>query len=177
MKRSISLFLLIAAAAVFFAVSPTAAGGDGRETISRFCATHGDLGLTHGACVAFFTNRNVVPHDASVCRDPDLREQLGADSVGHRKGPDAPAVASTLRRQDAELGRLLEGLSARGLLETTTLLLVSDHGMAPVERLVNLSEALDEADVRASGLEWRGWVDSGLSVRPVAATLNDAFWL
>jgi arylsulfatase A-like enzyme len=91
-------------------------------------------------------------------KDPGERPRLvtswfhGTDGVGHRKGPDAPSAASSLRRQDAELGRLLEGLSARGLLKTTTLLVVSDHGMAPVERLVNLSEALDAAGVRASVL-------------------------
>lgn len=122
--------------------------------------------------------------------DPGERPRLvtswfhGADSVGHRKGPDAPSVASTLRRQDAELGRLLEGLSARGLLETTTLLLVSDHGMAPVERLVNLSEALDEADVRASVLGAGGFAtvragspeDAGNAVE-VARGLGLEAWL
>jgi hypothetical protein len=82
MKRTAIIFFLIALPAVFYAVSPAAAGDKARETTSRFCSTHGDLGLSHGGCVAFFTNSNVVPHDASICRNPSLREQLDADSVG-----------------------------------------------------------------------------------------------
>jgi predicted AlkP superfamily pyrophosphatase or phosphodiesterase len=54
----------------------------------------------------------------------------GADGAGHRVGPDHPAVAEALAGQDAALARLLAGLDARRLWPHTTLLLVSDHGMA-----------------------------------------------
>jgi hypothetical protein len=73
----------------------------------------------------------------------------GADGTAHRYGPDAPQVSRTLRHQDASLGRLLDALAARGLLASTTLLLVSDHGMAAVERSVDLQRALDDAGVPA----------------------------
>lgn len=53
----------------------------------------------------------------------------GADSEGHRHGPDAPETRAALRAQDRELGRLLAGLDARGAWPATTLLVVSDHGM------------------------------------------------
>ena len=82
MKRTVILFLLAALPAVLFAVSPAAAGEQARETTSRFCSTYGDLGLSHGGCVAYFTNGNVVPHDTSICRDPALRKRIGARSVG-----------------------------------------------------------------------------------------------
>jgi hypothetical protein len=82
MKRTAALFLLIALPAVLFCTSPAAAGDKSRETISLFCSTYGDLGLSHGGCVAYFTNHNVVPHDTSICRDPDLRERVGARNVG-----------------------------------------------------------------------------------------------
>jgi predicted AlkP superfamily pyrophosphatase or phosphodiesterase len=73
----------------------------------------------------------------------------GADGVGHRYGPDAREVAEALRAQDAALGVLLDGLEARGLLASTTLLVVSDHGMARVERSVDLEGALAAAGIPA----------------------------
>lgn len=62
-------------------IPPRQATGEDRA-ISRFCHDHRDLNLSHGACVAFLVNRNVVPHDAEVCRDPLIRRQVGADSHG-----------------------------------------------------------------------------------------------
>jgi predicted AlkP superfamily pyrophosphatase or phosphodiesterase len=87
--------------------------------------------------------------------DPAERPRLvtawfhGTDGAGHRHGPDSEQALRALRPQDAQIGRLLEGLAARGLLSSTTLLLVSDHGMARVERVENLAAALDDEHVRA----------------------------
>jgi predicted AlkP superfamily pyrophosphatase or phosphodiesterase len=53
----------------------------------------------------------------------------GADHEGHLHGPDAPETHAAMKEQDAQLARLLAGLDARGAWTTTTLLLVSDHGM------------------------------------------------
>ncbi len=95
--------------------------------------------------------------------DPAERPRLitawfhGADSKGHRHGPDAAQAAEALREQDAELGRLIAGLEARGRVATTTLVIVSDHGMAPVEQTVNLAGALDKAGVRARVLGGGGF--------------------
>jgi len=74
----------------------------------------------------------------------------GADSTGHRFGPDAPEVWRALERQDAAIGRLVSGLDARRAFEDTTLLVVSDHGMLEVERRVDLDEALAAADLPAT---------------------------
>jgi predicted AlkP superfamily pyrophosphatase or phosphodiesterase len=87
--------------------------------------------------------------------DPGRRPRLltawfrGADHAAHEHGPGAEAVRRALRRQDAALGLLLRGLEARGAWASTTLLLVSDHGMASVERRVDLQAALGRADVPA----------------------------
>ena len=62
----------------------------------------------------------------------------GADGAGHRGGPDAEAVAEAVAAQDRELGRLLDGLDQRGLWKVTTLVIVSDHGMAPVGDAIDL---------------------------------------
>jgi len=50
------------------------------------------------------------------------------DTVGHERGPDSPELDAALRAVDTEIGRLVEGLKARGL--TANLVIVSDHGMA-----------------------------------------------
>ena len=57
-------------------------------------------------------------------------EQL--DKAGHDHGPESPQVRRTLGELDAVIGRLRDGLAARGMLETTDLIVVSDHGMATV---------------------------------------------
>lgn len=57
-------------------------------------------------------------------------EQL--DKAGHDYGPDSPQVRATLGQLDAVIGRLYDGLAARGLLDRVDLLIVSDHGMAEV---------------------------------------------
>ncbi|MET0328707.1 MAG: ectonucleotide pyrophosphatase/phosphodiesterase [Luteimonas sp.] len=71
------------------------------------------------------------------------------DSVGHSFGPDAPELHATLRQVDAALGRLVDGLRARGLHDRVNLVVVSDHGMAEVpagqavalEDIVSMEEA------------------------------------
>ena len=73
----------------------------------------------------------------------------GADSMGHRYGPDDEAVTRQLRDQDRELARLLAGLDARGAWAWTTLLVVSDHGMIAVTELVDAGAILEAAGIRA----------------------------
>jgi predicted AlkP superfamily pyrophosphatase or phosphodiesterase len=71
----------------------------------------------------------------------------GADSAGHRHGPDDERVAEAMREQDAELARLLAGLDARHAWDETTLLVVSDHGMIGVREGIDVGAALDEAGI------------------------------
>lgn len=86
---------------------------------------------------------------------PDRRPRLimswwhGADEVGHRLGPDAPEIADAMRAQDRELGRLLRGLDERRAWGRTTLFVSSDHGMAAVERSIDLLGALRAEKIRA----------------------------
>lgn len=57
-----------------------------------------------------------------------------ADRAGHDFGPDSPELNAVLKRLDNQLARLLRGLKARGLRDAVNLVIVSDHGMAPVRR-------------------------------------------
>jgi len=65
------------------------------------------------------------------------------DGTGHRAGPDSPEVDATLARLGAVSERLVEGIRER--TPEAEVLLVSDHGMAPVdpERVAYLDDYLD----------------------------------
>lgn len=69
----------------------------------------------------------------------------GADSMGHRKGPDHPDTYAALVAQDEYLQQLLEGLDARGAWAHATLVVVSDHGMTALTREVDFDPPLDAA--------------------------------
>jgi arylsulfatase A-like enzyme len=72
----------------------------------------------------------------------------GADAAAHRTGLETPGLRRALQAQDAALGTLVAGLDASGAFAHTTLLIVSDHGMAPVGRHVDLGAALRTAGVK-----------------------------
>lgn len=54
------------------------------------------------------------------------------DHTAHDFGPDAPQTNATLQEVDVAIGRLLRGLDKRGLRDRVNIVVVSDHGMAPV---------------------------------------------
>lgn len=54
------------------------------------------------------------------------------DKAGHHYGPDSPEYAAAIVQVDTAIGRLLDGLAARDLDDSTNLIVVSDHGMAQV---------------------------------------------
>jgi arylsulfatase A-like enzyme len=73
----------------------------------------------------------------------------GCDHQGHERGPDHPSIATQLRAQDAQLGRLLEGLDAREAWKHTTLFVVSDHGMTTIERPIDPVAELEAKGIKA----------------------------
>jgi predicted AlkP superfamily pyrophosphatase or phosphodiesterase len=73
----------------------------------------------------------------------------GADHEGHENGPDSDEVTQALVEQDRHLGRLLRELDARGAWSSTTLVVVSDHGMAEVRGTVDVAAALASAGIPA----------------------------
>jgi predicted AlkP superfamily pyrophosphatase or phosphodiesterase len=72
------------------------------------------------------------------------------DTEGHHYGPDSPEVNAAAARVDAAIARLVTGLKARGLYETTNIVVVADHGMAPqpLSGLVEVSTLVDPAKAR-----------------------------
>ncbi len=56
----------------------------------------------------------------------------GADSVGHKSGASSAAYRKAVEHLDYQIGRVCDWLETQGLLETTYLVLVADHGMVDV---------------------------------------------
>ncbi|WP_313348706.1 ectonucleotide pyrophosphatase/phosphodiesterase [Stenotrophomonas sp.] len=92
------------------------------------------------------------------------------DKAGHHFGPDSPEYAAAIAQVDAAIGRLLDGLKARGLSDRTNLIVVSDHGMATVPdgNTVAVEDMVDPAIARN--------VSTGQSIgfAPLPGKQNDA---
>ena len=88
--------------------------------------------------------------------DPALRPRLitswfhGADHEGHVSGPGTDAVGESLAPQNVQIARLIAEIEKRGLFSSTTLIFVSDHGMALAPRRVNLGSRLRNAGLKLS---------------------------
>jgi predicted AlkP superfamily pyrophosphatase or phosphodiesterase len=52
------------------------------------------------------------------------------DNAGHDFSPDAVETRNAVLKVDNDLGRLIDGLKARGIFAQVNLIIVSDHGMA-----------------------------------------------
>ena len=72
------------------------------------------------------------------------------DDAAHRYGVDAPQLDTAIAAVDTVLGRLLDGLAALEVGDRVNVILVSDHGMAPVPRdhVVYLEDYADLSGVR-----------------------------
>lgn len=72
------------------------------------------------------------------------------DTAGHRHGPGASETEAAIASVDASIGRLIDGLKARGLYDDTVLIVVSDHGMAATspDRATYLDDLIDPAAVQ-----------------------------
>jgi predicted AlkP superfamily pyrophosphatase or phosphodiesterase len=89
------------------------------------------------------------------------------DHAGHEEGPDSPAVNAALRKIDAALARLVEGLEARGLFDRTNIVIVSDHGMTATapERQIFLDDVVNPDAAGFAG----GGILAGMNPKPADA--------
>lgn len=55
------------------------------------------------------------------------------DHAGHESSPESPEVASAVTVVDDALDRLVRGLRSRNIYDKVNVIIVSDHGMAPVK--------------------------------------------
>lgn len=70
------------------------------------------------------------------------------DHAGHSYGPDSPQEDSAIARVDTMIGKLMDGIAARGLSNRVNLIVVADHGMAAVsrDRLIYLDDYVPTSD-------------------------------
>ena len=77
------------------------------------------------------------------------------DNSGHDSGPDAAVTQATIREVDAAIGRILAALEASGRDARTDVIVVSDHGMAPVrpDQYIALEDmaTLEQAEAVSTG--------------------------
>jgi len=80
------------------------------------------------------------------------------DEVSHDHGPDSAETHVAIGEVDAAIGRLVDGLASRGLLDAVNVVIVSDHGMAAVVpgHSIAIEDMVDAADAE--------WMTAGESV-------------
>ncbi len=67
------------------------------------------------------------------------------DFTQHQHGLGSEQALAAMRSSDRNLGRVMAALRARGELDTTDILVVSDHGFSTIERAVSVSAELRNA--------------------------------
>ena len=65
------------------------------------------------------------------------------DGAGHDYGPHHEGLREALYRTDARIGKVLELLDAKGMLEETLFVVTSDHGMAAQDIALNANPAVE----------------------------------
>jgi ectonucleotide pyrophosphatase/phosphodiesterase family protein 5 len=75
------------------------------------------------------------------------------DSFGHKYGPDSPETNSAVALLDSMLGILMYELEKINLVDSTNIILVSDHGMTEIstDKVVNIEKLLSDYDVIIQG--------------------------
>ena len=76
------------------------------------------------------------------------------DNAGHRHGTNSPEFNDGLAKVDRVLGRLIDGLAARGLADQVDVIVTTDHGMADtsVDRVIVIDDYIDLSTVRV--VDW-----------------------
>ncbi len=70
------------------------------------------------------------------------------DAAQHATRPGSATALAAIRNADDNFGKVLQALKAKGLLETTDILVVSDHGCSTVSTKADLA-----ADLKAAGIQ------------------------
>ena len=65
-----------------------------------------------------------------------LVHMIGVDHATHDHGIDSPQTRDAVENADAQVGRIVAALEETGLWSRAALFVVSDHGFAPVEKVI-----------------------------------------
>jgi len=69
--------------------------------------------------------------------------QAEPDYSQHRYGPGAPPALAAIRHDDENLARVLDALKQKNALDSTDVIIVSDHGFSTVLEYINVAATLD----------------------------------
>lgn len=94
------------------------------------------------------------------------------DSVSHQYGPDSAEALAAAGRLDEMVGRVLTGLTQAGLVDRTTLVVVSDHGLAETsaDRLILLDDYITRSEAEVVDL------GANLTLNPAAGITTDGLY-
>ncbi len=71
------------------------------------------------------------------------------DYSQHETAPGAPTALAALKSCDAQLATVLKALDAKGVRDTTSVFVVSDHGFSTISRAVDIETVLQNAGFSA----------------------------
>jgi phosphonoacetate hydrolase len=74
------------------------------------------------------------------------------DGAGHDYGPHHAGLREALYRTDARIGKVLELLGARGMLDSTLFVVTSDHGMAAQDIALNANPTVEPVKAGVKGV-------------------------
>jgi arylsulfatase A-like enzyme len=72
------------------------------------------------------------------------------DAAQHQTSPGSPQSLAAIRNADDNLGRVIKALEAKGVLDSTDILVASDHGFSTISAAVDIVEALQKTGFKAS---------------------------
>ena len=126
---------------------------DAKPAISREMVAAGTLTQAE---VDTFAARNIVWRD-EVWTDAAVRiirehrpnlllfHLLALDSTQHRYGPRTLAATTSMAHLDSQVARIVHAIEDAGLMATTTIFVLSDHGFKAVRRQILPNAALQKA--------------------------------
>jgi predicted AlkP superfamily pyrophosphatase or phosphodiesterase len=87
---------------------------------------------------------------------------MGLDNAQHSDGPGSPRAIETLQQLDGYVGQVRSAVARAGIADRTCVVIVSDHGFAPIERLLQpnavfKTEGLLRVDERGKVTEWQAY--------------------
>ena len=92
---------------------------------------------------------------AQIARPPQERPRLilayfkGPDAAGHLDGMEADTTRAAVVEADSIVARVLDRIDAQPDADRIQLIVTTDHGMVPVERVVNIARILRRHDLPA----------------------------
>lgn len=72
------------------------------------------------------------------------------DASQHQTSPGSPQSLAAIRNADDNLARVIKALEAKGVLDSTDILVASDHGFSTISAAVDIVEALQKAGFKAT---------------------------